>query len=186
MRAVFLVIFVALASLAIGVYLFIYKPGEISRYIRSKITVMTLSSPNFENNRFIPGVYTCDGKNINPSLAISEAPKGAKSLALTVHDPDAPSGNFAHWVMWNIDPSVKIIQQESVPAGAVQGTNSAGRVGYDGPCPPSGTHHYIFKLYALDTVLELDSATTKSVLEQAMAGHILAEDELAGLYGRIR
>ncbi len=88
--------------------------------------------------------------------------------------------------MWNIDPNTKIIRQESAPAEAVQGTNSAGYVGYAGPCPPSGTHHYVFKLYALDTLLELESATTESILKRAMAGHILTEAKLVGLYGRIK
>lgn len=186
MKAVFLVIFIALAVLAIGVYLFIEKPEQVSQFFTSKINIMTITSPSFENGRFIPSTFTCDNRNINPALSIAEVPKSAKSLALIINDPDAPSGNFVHWVMWNIDPNTKIIRQESAPAEAVQGTNSAGYVGYAGPCPPSGTHHYVFKLYALDTLLELESATTESILKRAMAGHILTEAKLVGLYGRIK
>ncbi|OGD29924.1 hypothetical protein A3A18_00920 [Candidatus Azambacteria bacterium RIFCSPLOWO2_01_FULL_44_84] len=186
MKAVFLVIFIALVLLAVGVYFFIEKPEQINQFFTSKIDIMTITSPSFENSRFIPSIFSCDGSNISPAFAIAEVPKDAKSLALIVNDPDAPSGNFIHWIMWNIDSNTKNIRQESTPTGAMEGTNSAGYVGYAGPCPPSGTHHYVFKLYALDTLLELESATTESALKRAIVGHILAEAELIGLYGRIK
>lgn len=198
MKVAFLVIFIALASLAVGVYLFIEKPEQVSQFFTSKINIMNITSPNFENSRFIPSTFSCDGQNINPALSIAEVPKSAKSLALIVNDPDAPSGSFVHWVMWNIYPDTKTIPLDAKvvaslnitsPANHIvgqEGINGTGRVGYTGPCPPSGAHHYIFKLYALDTMLKLDSATTKPMLEQAMASHILAEAELIGLYGRIK
>ena len=198
MKAVLSVIFIALALLAVGVYLFIEKPEIVSRFFSSKINIMTIISPSFENGRFIPPTFSCDGQNINPVLSIAEVPKGAKSLALTVNDPDAPSGSFVHWIMWNLSPDTKTIPQDAEAVAALnmtspanqifgrEGINGTGYIGYTGPCPPSGTHHYIFKLYALDTMLELDSATTKPMLERAMAGHILAEAELTGLYGRVK
>ena len=145
---------------------------------------LRITSPAFKENSHIPKQYTCDGKDVNPPLSMEGVPEGTKSLALIVDDPDAPVGMWVHWVLWNIDPAVKEIKENSVPNGAVQGMNDFGRTPYGGPCPPSDTHRYFFKLYALDTVLDLGTSTTKVRLEKAMTAHILASAQLVGLYKR--
>jgi hypothetical protein len=146
-------------------------------------SLMKLTSSAFENNGTIPSKNTCDGNNINPPLDIAEVPEGAKSLALVVDDPDAPAGIWVHWLVWNIPTSTTSINESTKPSG-VEGTTSFGEPGYGGPCPPSGTHRYFFKLYALDTELSLGSEADKSALESAMKGHILEEAELIGKYSR--
>ena len=145
---------------------------------------LQLVSPAFKHNELIPKKYTCDGKDINPPLLIENIPSGAKSLALIVDDPDAPVGTWVHWVVWNINPDTREIKEDSVPKGAQQGVNDFRKNDYGGPCPPSGTHRYFFKLYALDTMLNLSSKTKKGDLEGAMKGHILEKAELVGLYRR--
>ncbi len=140
-----------------------------------------IKSSAFEDNTMIPSKYTCDGENINPELIIENIPQGAKSLALIVDDPDAPMGTWDHWIVWNI-PLLNKIGENSVPG--IQGLNSWGRNDYGGPCPPSGTHRYFFKLYALDTDLDLDQNSTKSELEKAMSPHIIAKTQIIGLYKR--
>ena len=145
---------------------------------------MRIASPAFQNNQTIPAKYTCDADNVNPPLIFSEVPQGTKSLALIVDDPDAPAGTWVHWLVWNIDPAVRQIAENSVPAGAVEGVTSFGTAGYGGPCPPSGTHRYFFKAYALDSMLELDGKADKEKLLAAMKGHILDQAELVGLYKR--
>ncbi len=142
---------------------------------------MKLTSPEFEQEGKIPEIYTCDGKDINPELHISEIPGSAKSLALIVDDPDAPSGTFVHWVMFNIPPGEKIAENS---APGKQGSNNFGKTAYGGPCPPSGTHRYYFKLYALDTELDLAEGSSKQELLDAMEGHIVEEAELMGTYAR--
>lgn len=142
---------------------------------------LAVTSEAFRNNSIIPTKYSCEGKETNPPLKVSNVPSAAKSLALIVHDPDAPmKGGFTHWVMWNIDVNGEI------PEGfknAVEGLNGAKKKGYSGMCPPSGPHHYHFMVYALDARLELDPASTdKGVLERAMEGHILAKGGITGLY----
>jgi len=148
---------------------------------------MKILSPNFKNNETIPKRYTCEGEDINPTLQFKELPENVISLAIIVHDPDAiPNNGFTHWVIWNIEPNTKIIQENSVPLGSSQGQNDAEIKGYRGPCPPPGKdHHYYFKLYALDVALELNEDNTKRVdLEKAMEGHIIEKAELIGLYKR--
>lgn len=145
---------------------------------------MKITSSAFANNQMIPSKYTCDGGNVNPSLEISDVPKSAKSLALIMDDPDAPAGIWVHWTLWNIDPKTSEIAEHSVPPGAAQGVTSFGKPGYGGPCPPSGTHRYFFKLYALDLRLDLSEAASKAELEGAMREHILEQSELTGLYSR--
>lgn len=147
--------------------------------------IMQISSPAFTHNSDIPALYTCDGADRSPPLQISSVPSGAKSLVLIHDDPDAPMGTWVHWLLWNIDPKTEEIPEDSVPPGAVEGTTSWGKTGYGGPCPPSGTHRYFFKLYALDTLLALPPNAGKEKLEAAMQGHILAQGELVGLYGRL-
>jgi Raf kinase inhibitor-like YbhB/YbcL family protein len=143
---------------------------------------MKLSSPAFKNNDLIPSKYTCQGENISPPLHITEVPKEAQSLILIVDDPDAPGGDFVHWTVWNIKPDLSEISENNVPNGAIQGQTDFGQAKYGGPCPPSGTHHYQFKLYALDCTLSLSATTTKTDLEKAMQGHILEQSLLVGLY----
>jgi len=145
---------------------------------------MKIESPAFQNNQPIPPQYTCDGENVSPLLTISGAPKDAKSFAIIVDDPDAPSATWVHWVVWNILPDTTTIATASVPDGATEGVTSFGSKEYGGPCPPSGTHHYHFKLYALDDTLDLGPAADKTELEAAMIGHILASAELIGVYQR--
>ncbi|MBI2655651.1 YbhB/YbcL family Raf kinase inhibitor-like protein [Candidatus Woesearchaeota archaeon] len=144
---------------------------------------MKLTSHVFVHNGNIPSEFTCDGSGLSPPLSISDVPANAKSLVLICDDPDAPVGTWDHWVVFNIPASAKEIPKGKEPNG-VSGKNSWGRTGYGGPCPPSGTHRYFFKLYALDTVLNLPQGSSKKQIESAMQGHILAKAELVGLYKR--
>ncbi len=139
---------------------------------------LQITSTAFGHNQMIPREYTCQGEDVNPSLEIRGIPPAAKSLALIMDDPDAPMGTWDHWLVYNIAP-VERIERNSIPG--VQIKNSFGRLNYGGPCPPSGTHRYFFKLYALDTTLTLPPASKKA-LEKAMQGHILNEAQLMGLY----
>lgn len=144
---------------------------------------MTLSSSVFENDGKIPSTYTCDGSDISPPLTISNVPKNTQSLVLIIIDPDAPKGTVTHWSVWNILPQKsQFVANEKIDSP--QGVNVFGTVGYKGPCPPSGTHRYFFKLYALDTMLELENGSTKDNLVQAMKDHILDQATLLGTYSR--
>ena len=143
---------------------------------------MKITSPAFSNNQTLPAKYSCDGEGINPPLGFSEIPINTKSLALICDDPDAPSGSFCHWLLWNINPQETQIAERSVPQGATQGINSGEKPGYYPPCPPQGVHRYIFSLYALDIELDLPSSADKSQLEQTIQNHILEQVELTGLY----
>jgi len=145
-------------------------------------TGFKISSTAFENNGKIPSIYACDGTNINPPLKIENIPKEAKSLALVFDDIDAPRGSYVHWILWNIDPGVKEIKENSVPEGAIQGLNDFKKNNYGGPCPPGRAHKYVFKIYALDTRLNLNSNSTKKDLEKAMESHILSRAQMMGLY----
>lgn len=143
---------------------------------------MKITSTAFENEGIIPSKYTCDGENINPTLLIEDVPEGTKTLALIVDDPDSPVGIWVHWLVWNISPVTTKIEENSVPKDADQGTSSFGTVGYGGPCPPSGTHRYLFKLFALDTEIDLDSKGDKASLESRMEGHIIDKVMYLGKY----
>ncbi|OGX28253.1 MAG: hypothetical protein A3F87_04760 [Omnitrophica WOR_2 bacterium RIFCSPLOWO2_12_FULL_51_24] len=140
---------------------------------------MKITSPDFENGKSIPVKFTCEGDDVNPTLIVEGIPEEAKGLALIVDDPDAPGKIWVHWVVYDI-PIVGRIDENSVPGK--QGMTDFGRKGYGGPCPPSGTHRYFFKIYALDTALNLNEGIRKPDLEKAMQGHILDEAELMGLY----
>jgi hypothetical protein len=142
---------------------------------------LSITSPAFENRKLIPKKYTADGEDVNPPINIEGIPDGTKSLVLIVDDPDAPMGTWIHWVMWNI-PVRNRIDENSAPG--VQGRNSWNRNSYGGPDPPSGTHRYFFKIYAIDTTLSLERTATKNEVEKAMEKHILAKGELVGLYHR--
>ena len=145
---------------------------------------MKLTSSAFQNNVQIPSEFTCDGDDLSPPLSINEVPSNAKSLVLINDDPDAPVGTWDHWVVFNIPPSTRQIAKGTEPDGTA-GKNSWGRTGYGGPCPPSGTHRYLFKLYALDTTLNLPESSTKKELERAMQGHIIGQAQLMGTYKRL-
>lgn len=145
---------------------------------------MKIQSSTFQHNENIPPKYTCDGEGINPPLQFFDVPGNAKSLVLISDDPDAPMGIWVHWTIWNIDPKIIEIAENSVPANAVEGTTSFGNVGYGGPCPPSGVHRYFFKLYAIDTLLDLPAGTNSKDLEKAIQGHIVDSAEFIGLYSR--
>jgi Raf kinase inhibitor-like YbhB/YbcL family protein len=147
---------------------------------------MRISSAAFGHNGQIPKKYTCDGSDVNPPLTFAEIPADARSLALIVDDPDAPMGTWVHWVVWNIDPGTAEIKENSVPKGSVQGMNDFRKHDYGGPCPPSGIHRYFFKLYALDTTLNIGASAGKSALESSMKEHIVAKAQLMGLYERSR
>ena len=154
---------------------------------------MEISSPVFKDGEMLPMKYTCDGKGINPPVVISNIPKGTVSLALIMDDPDAPSGIWTHWTIWNIDPECNVIIEEystedmvveDIVMLAIEGTTSDGTVGYHGPCPPLGVHHYQFKAYALNSILSLDSSAKKESLEKAMESHVIDQALLVGLYER--
>ncbi|MCL4354427.1 YbhB/YbcL family Raf kinase inhibitor-like protein [Patescibacteria group bacterium] len=143
---------------------------------------MKIKSTAFENNKNIPKKYTCQGDGINPPLSFSDLPQNTKSLVLIMDDPDATIGTFVHWLIFNIDPIINNLLENSSPAGSVLGKNSASLNEYVAPCPPSGIHRYFFKLYALDTLLNLTSKADKKEAEEAMIGHILDRAELIGTY----
>ena len=147
---------------------------------------MIITSSSFDDGDMIPKKFTCDGGDMNPELLIQNVPAEARSLALVLHDPDAPMpGGFTHWTVWNIDPRTSIIKEESIPPASVEGANNAGRVGYFGPCPPPGApHRYHFQLYALDTVIDLPEAAPAAALREKIKEHSIATAELVGRYGR--
>jgi len=140
---------------------------------------LKLISIVFSHNGHIPPKYTCEGENINPPLEVENIPDGTKTLALIVEDPDAPRGVFTHWIMWNISPNDAITERSNP---GISGTNSFGKTGYGGPCPPSGEHRYFFRVFALDDELDLVAGVTKEELLDALKGHILASAELMGVY----
>jgi Raf kinase inhibitor-like YbhB/YbcL family protein len=148
-----------------------------------RMTELLVKSPAFKNNELIPPKYTCDGQDINPPLIIEGLPKMTKSLVLIIEDPDAAAGVWDHWVVWNIPPTNRI-SENSVPG--TEGANSFHRRSYGGPCPPSGTHRYYFKIYALDTELGLGEGSSKGDLERAIKAHIISKGQLLGLYHRTR
>jgi len=143
---------------------------------------MILTSPEFGNLEEIPAKFTCDGQGVNPTLDIADVPEQAESLVLIVEDPDAPRGTFVHWVMFNIDPATARIPEGDAPADAVEAATSAGKRGYTPPCPPSGTHRYFFKLYALDTAVDLPEFITADQLIHRVKKHVIEETELVGVY----
>jgi Raf kinase inhibitor-like YbhB/YbcL family protein len=145
---------------------------------------MKISSPAFQEGGTIPEKFSKNGQNANPELRIEGAPAEAKSLALIVDDPDAPAGLFTHWLVWNIDPKTTEIAENSVPKGAIQGTNDFPGRGYDGPQPPSGTHRYYFKIFALDRMLDLKAGAKRREVDTAMRGHVIAQGELMGRFSK--
>lgn len=155
---------------------------------------LTLTSSAFAEGETVPGLYTCDGKDLSPALKWSEPPTGTQSFALIMDDPDAPPGTWVHWVLYDLPPTTRELKEgfpkdesfsDGSKHGASWGVKTYERAGYGGPCPPPGApHRYYFKLYALDRKLGLPAKATKAEVEQAMQGHVLAETSLMGRYGR--
>lgn len=143
---------------------------------------MQLTSSTFEQGASIPQRYTCDGADVSPALTITDVPAGTVTLVVVMDDPDAPSGTWDHWVAYDIPAITEIA--EDVGALGTSGRNSWGSTGYGGPCPPSGTHRYIFTVYAVDADLGLGSGATKEEVLGAISGHVLAEAALMGTYTR--
>ena len=167
--SIYLLVFLILINIVLN----IYAQGER----------MELISPDFENNGYMPKKFTCQGEGVNPTLIIKVIPHEAKSLALIVDDPDAPMGTWVHWVVYNI-PVIDRIEENSVPG--TQGKNDSNPKNYGCPCPPSGTHRYFFKIYALDKILNLEEGLNKQDLEKVMKGHILEKADLVGLYKKVK
>jgi Raf kinase inhibitor-like YbhB/YbcL family protein len=152
---------------------------------------MKLSSPVFRNDGDIPSKYTCDGDDVSPPIAWSDVPADARSLALICDDPDAPKKDFSHWVIFNIPPKTGALPEhmaakQELPDGSRQGKNDFGKVGYGGPCPPSGRHHYRFTLYAVDRELSVPASSSRMDVEAALKGHVLDTVRLTGAYTRAR
>jgi|SRR3989344_3990039 len=145
---------------------------------------MIISTKAFKDGEEIPAEYTCDGNDISPELVFSDIPRETKSLALIVDDPDSPVGVWNHWTIWDIPPNIAGLKKGEVPQNAREGVTSFGGVGYGGPCPGKGRHRYFFKLYALDSVLELPQKSSKEELIESMLGRIIAEAEVYGTYER--
>ncbi len=166
------------------------KKDDTKEVAMQNISNITISAEAFKDGGNIPAVYTCDGRNISPALTWSGMPAGTKSIALIMDDPDAPRGTFVHWVLFNIPPDAQglpeaVPKNQTLKDGSRQGNTSYGEAGYGGPCPPPGKpHRYYFKVYALDTKLDLPAGATKADVEKTMNGHILAKGELMGKYGR--
>jgi Raf kinase inhibitor-like YbhB/YbcL family protein len=145
---------------------------------------MKISSPAFHEGGLIPEKFSKYGRNVSPELQIEDAPAETKSLVLVVDDPDAPVGLFTHWLVWNIDPKTTEIGEATAPSGVVQGKNDFGETGYGGPQPPSGTHRYFFKIFALDKTLDLKPGAKRQEVDAAMKGHIIAQGQLMGKYSK--
>lgn len=179
---------IIILSLSVGFAFISFRPNQPGIYSLTESNTMKqpigliITSPSFENGATIPVKFTCNGKNVNPPLVIFGVPREAKSLALIMHDSDAPiAGGWTHWLKWNIPTDNLVIREGKEPAG-VSGRGSGSNLSYYGPCPPSGTHRYVFKIYALDTLLNLAEGSSKKELESVMVKHVLGAGELVGLY----
>lgn len=158
--------------------------NPIQREESGKEKDMEIKSAAFEDGDVIPVNYTCDGENISPPLSISGVPEVVKSLVLIIDDPDAPAGTWNHFLAWNIDPKTTEIKEGQVPQGAVLGKNDFGKLEYGGPCPPSGTHRYLFRLLGLDILLDLQEGAVRSELDKAIQNHVIETALLMGKYSR--
>ncbi len=157
----------------------------MARMAMGTIVALGLSSPSFDAGRPIPRRFTCEGANVAPELSWEGSPPGTRSFALVVEDPDAPGGTFIHWVVYDLPADARALREGTLPAGARQGRNDFGKTRYGGPCPPPGpAHRYHFRLYALDRTLDVAAGATADELRRAMSGHVLAEGQLIGTFGR--
>ncbi len=195
---------IAIVAVILGLALLLVRSDTTPKQSGQDVTVqsekmrtMRITSPSFKNNTDIPPKYTCQGEDVSPPLLFSGVPQNTKSLLLILDDPDAPGGTFTHWVVYNIPPGTSEIAENSLPDGASEGMTDFGKPGYSGPCPPpaspeqlrrseSGTHHYRFKLYALDEALLFGDPhpPSRDTVVSEMRGHILDQSELVGLYGK--
>ncbi len=160
------------------------KPTNPCPGLKIRASSMKITSSAFTDSQIIPRQYACLGQGINPPLAISGVPSGVNSLALILDDPDAQGGTFYHWIIWNILPQTREIPEGVTLPAFIEGTNSAGKVGYSPPCPPKETHRYVFTLYALDITPSLPTTATASDLKKALENHILSEATLTGTYNQ--
>jgi len=188
MRAAWAIQGIGYLLLGITIYIAVQGTGPSSEVAENtpmnKNNALLLRSPAFGDGQPIPSKYTCDGEDISPPIAIEQIPKEAVSLVLIVEDPDAPNGTWDHWVVFNIPPSTTRIAEGEPPVG-VQGRSSWNKAAYGGPCPPAGEHRYVFKVYALDSLLRLSEQATKSDVLEMMKGHILTIGKLTGTYTRL-
>ena len=181
--------FILIIFFVTGIFCLLFIEDLIAK--EKKSMKMTIKSSAFNEGEMIPRKYTCDGSDISPPLSWSDIPNETSSFALISDDPDAPMGTWIHWLLYDIPANVANLE-ENLPSKEIlennskQGTNDFGKIGYGGPCPPSGTHRYYFKLYALDKNVNLKPGATKTQLLNAMDGHILAEGQLIGKYKRNR
>jgi len=183
-----IIIIILLMILIFGSLFAIYNflpPQNNNDFLSKSDSRLELQSSVFVKNGYLPPKYTCDGTNVNPSLEILHVPPEAKSLVLIMEDLDASVSDFTNWLMWNISPETKIINEGVMPTGAIAGKNDWGENKYNGPCPSAGTHHYSFKLYAVDFVFDkMSPNTNKEKILTLLTGHILGKAEMTGLYGR--
>ncbi len=180
LQIIILTIFVLFSIFTISLYFKkLLRKSKLS--IQSK-SIITIVSPVFKDREVIPKKYTCDGENISPPLIIKDVSSDAKSLVLVVDDPDAPMGTWTHWLVWNINPKTGQILEDTVPDEATVGKSDFGTAKYGGPCPPSGTHRYFFKVYALDTALNLSEGSDRRALDESMKEYIIDKAELVGIY----
>lgn len=179
------VILIAVAAITVvGFLVFKHPAGAPDANNSNFNNMITITSSAFQFSSQIPEQYSCDGAGVNPPLTFGNVPENAKSLALIIDDPDAPGGTFTHWLVFNINPRLTEISENSLPMGGQFGRTSAGGTEYVAACPPSGTHHYHFKVFALDAKLDLKSGATRKSIESAMSGHVIDQGELIGLYQR--
>ena len=183
---------IILAIIIIGIilvlaYNYFGKENQNNSQIINQLTTsnMKITIDSFKNGENIPAKYSCDGDNINPEIKITEIPQEAQSLVLIMDDPDAPMGLFTHWIVFNIPASSNVvINENSVPQNSVLGLNSASQTSYVGPCPPTGTHRYYFKVFALDSLLNLQEGAKREEIEREMTSHIIDQAQYLGLYQR--
>ena len=182
-----LIILASLALLGCSTHPQPLASGPPARESPEKTSEIKVTSVAFKEGQPIPRQYTCDGGNISPPLEWSAVPKTARTIAIIADDPDAPSGTWVHWVLYNLPAeNIGIVENlpatENLKAGGFQGTNDFGNFGYGGPCPPSGSHRYFFKVYALDAELPLKAGATKAEVGKAIAGHVVSQGQLMGTY----
>ncbi|MDP4038934.1 MAG: YbhB/YbcL family Raf kinase inhibitor-like protein [bacterium] len=185
-KLIFAVISIISLFIVVATTIFFYNKYSVSPMdkIIIKESKMKITSNAFADNNSIPKKYTCDGENISPALSIGNIPDNTKTMVLVMDDPDSPSGNFLHWMVWNINPNTNEITENTVPASGIVGFNDFGELKYGGPCPKSDEHHYHFKIYAINTNLNLSGNIKREDLEKAINGHILDKAILIGTYKR--
>ena len=171
------------------IYIIVSKSLAQTNMKEIKMEKINLTSSSFKNGELIPSKYTCDGKNISPSLSWDKPSDEIKRFSIIVEDPDSPGGTFVHWIVYNIPSNIKNLPEDitpikNIPDEVLLGTNSYGHIGYSGPCPPSGTHRYIFKIYGLSNAVHLEAGAEKGELMRAMQKYIITEGELMGKYKR--